>query len=201
MLTTVSYRLSSLGLRIVVHKLIVETLSSETGPHSIMAQAQAGEFCVVFARFVEGLIEDESVAWSPCGFRLLWAWLTADSSHHISNAISLLLTLILHGSQKDVLLPVVSTLVSHLVTYVQWDIFDAALRRSFTLLLVASRQVPELLATYRAVETALHLEVVDHALPLSADSLLASLLDMSDLSWLDSGLLLGALDGASSDIV
>lgn len=129
------------------------------------------------------------------------AELTVDSAHHISNGMSLMLRLLLLGVQRDVLLRHLSTLVAHLIRYVEWDVFEAALRRSATLLLIASRQLPELQHIYLSVESALNLETVDQELPLSADTLFASYLDMSDLSWLDSSVLLGALDGTSSEIL
>lgn len=126
------------------------------------------------------------------------ASLTADSSLHISNGISLALQLILKGDAA--LLPPTADFVARLVRSCEqthWDVTEAALRRSATLLLIASRQVPDLLPAYRAVQACLGLYAVGDASPLSLDVLLASFGDeMGDLSWLD-GALLGALGDAS----
>lgn len=89
-----------------------------------------------------------------------------------------------------------------------WDVAEAALRRIITLLLLASRELPMLSNAYTAVAKALNIPVTgsDEA-PLSADQLLESLglgvggvtsswLE-TDLSWLDSGLLYGALESTA----
>lgn len=106
----------------------------------------------------------------------------------------------------------------------QWDVPEAALRRIAIVLLVGSREMPLLVDTYRVVANVLNLNVpcectrarlggsVQGRLtpasdePASTDDLLESLglatgpmadwLD-TDLSWLDSAMLLGAFDSSA----
>lgn len=166
----------------MVHRLIVESVTS--GPQSDVALERAAAACTDLFNYAATLGPEAHEAWSP------YAHL------HTSNAISFALQLILRGS--NALLPLVTDFVNTLVQrteQMRWDVFEAALRRSATLLLIASRDVPELVTMYRAVSRCLGLEVPGDE-PLSLDMLLASFGEMGDLSWLD-GALLGALGDAS----
>jgi hypothetical protein len=140
----------------------------------------------------------------------------ADSSHHISNAVSLLLRLAL--ANTDGALQCTAALVDSLVatfTQTRWDIAEAALRRIAVVLAVGTRELPALGTTYRTVANVLGMSVGELAglsrqlttAPdepgTATDQLLESLgisgqadwLD-TDLSWLDSAMLFGALDSA-----
>lgn len=104
--------------------------------------------------------------WMPCKLSPNQQ-LTPDSSHHISNAVSLLLRIALfdRDGQADTTdnavactIPLVDSLVS---TYAKtkWDVAEAALRRIAIVLLVGSRELPVLAETYRTVAEVLGLHV------------------------------------------
>ncbi|EJT49769.1 hypothetical protein A1Q1_01083 [Trichosporon asahii var. asahii CBS 2479] len=146
---------------------------------------RAGEMCKDAFAYAATLAPEAHEAWSPY------------ASLHISNSISFALQLILKGNTA--LLPFVTDFFAHVVSRcneTHWDVLESALKRSATLLLIASRQVPELQETYRAVQVCLGLDTVNQESPLSLEALLAPLGDLGDLSWLD-GALLGALGDAS----
>lgn len=93
--------------------------------------------------------------------------LTADSSHHISNAVSLLLRVALFDREgqaqtTDEAVECTIAFVDSLVrTFrdTQWDIAESALRRIAIVLLVGSRELPVLAETYRTVADALSLNM------------------------------------------
>lgn len=167
----------------MIHRLIVESLTS--GPQVDAAIHRAGEMCKAAFAYAATLAPEAHEAWSSY------------ASLHISNSISFALQLILKGNTA--LLPFVTDFFAHVVSRcneTHWDVLESALKRSATLLLIASRQVPELQETYRAVQVCLGLDTVNQESPLSLEALLAPLGDLGDLSWLD-GALLGALGDAS----
>lgn len=178
-----SCRVSFLGLRVVIHRLVVESVTA--GPQVGAAMEHAATVCKEMFAYAATLGPEAHEAWSPY------------VSLHISNAISFALQLILKGDTS--LLSHVTDFLAHLVSRcneTHWDVLEAALKRSATVLLIASRQVPELQEAYRAVQACLGLEAVNHKSPLSLETLLAPLGDLGDLSWLD-GALLSALGDAS----
>lgn len=163
--------------------------------------------------------------------------LTADSSHHISNAVSLLLRVALFDreGQAQMTHEAVECIIAFVDSLVrtfgdtQWDIAESALRRIAIVLLVGSRELPVLAETYRTVADVLRLNMprmcwgpprvvgvslncslrpasTEHG--TSTDQLLESLglgtgnmahwLD-TDLSWLDSTILLSAYDAGSGE--
>lgn len=172
--------------------------------------------------------------------------LTADSSHHISNCVSLLLRIALYDraataastelrgvdAASACAIQLVDTLVGVYAAW-RWDVADAALRRIAPLLLFATRELPMLAESYAGVAKAFDLNIpcecsgqaegacgavltaVHEEAALSADQLLASLGPLggghpsvgtctgdwleTDLSWLDSGLLFGALGSTVTD--
>ncbi|BEJ12254.1 hypothetical protein CspHIS471_0207140 [Cutaneotrichosporon sp. HIS471] len=189
-----SLQLSLCGLYVVVHRTIIEALPP-TGVHVSLARANALAACERLAALVVALTEsDRAMFWMPY------------SSHHISNAVSLLVRLAL--AHTDGALACTAALVENLgATYAQtqWDIAESALRRIAVVLAIGSRDLPALGETYRSVADVLGMNVGADEPGTLADKLLESFgvsgkadwLD-ADLSWLDSAMLLGALD--STDV-
>ncbi|BEI97127.1 hypothetical protein CcaverHIS631_0207160 [Cutaneotrichosporon cavernicola] len=189
-----SLQLSLCGLYVVVHRTIIEALAP-TGVHVSLARANALAACGRLAALVVALTEsDRAMFWMPY------------SSHHISNAVSLLVRLAL--AHTDGALACTVALVENLgATYAQtqWDIAESALRRIAVVLAIGSRDLPALGETYRSVADVLGINVGTDEAGTLADKLLESFgvsgkadwLD-ADLSWLDSAMLLGALD--STDV-
>lgn len=70
-LTAGSFRLSILGLRIIVHKLMVDAVSDTSGPHVSLVYEQAFEWCPEFSDSVENITPNVEEAWAPC------EWLTS----------------------------------------------------------------------------------------------------------------------------
>ncbi|KAL1406677.1 hypothetical protein Q8F55_008383 [Vanrija albida] len=202
-----SFQLSVFGVMVVTNRLVIESLTDMRAPHSLIALNNGLVACQRLAELVSNLsTADRDQFWMPY------------SSHHISNCVSLLLRIALcdvHGeyhlveSATQYAVSLVDALVAAYLGWT-WDVAEAALRRIITLLLLASRELPMLSNAYTAVAKALNIPVTgsDEA-PLSADQLLESLglgvggvtsswLE-TDLSWLDSGLLYGALESTIPD--
>ncbi|CAK9783829.1 unnamed protein product [Cutaneotrichosporon oleaginosum] len=189
-----SFQLSLCGLYVITHRTIIEALPSG-GVHISLAHSRALDACERLSALVLSLTDaDRAAFWMPY------------SSHHISNAASLLLRLAL--AHTDGALACTASLVHGLVdmySTTRWDIAEAALRRIAVVLAVGSRELP-LAETYRTVADTLGMSAAPEG--EATDQLLESLgvgqadwLD-ADLSWLDSAMLFGALDSAGlSEVV
>lgn len=176
-----SFQLSLVGVGVVTHRLILDALSDQlhTAP-GMLAVANTLRACERVMLFVLNLTHtDCDLFWMPY------------STGHISNTVSLLLRVALiaeRGSAiHDAAMEYTVQLVNWLVAMTtSWDVALAALQRTATPLLVASREIEGLLPSYHAIAKVLGLPA-DEGLNTAADHLLETLgIDLSGADWLDS---------------
>lgn len=165
-LTLGSFQLSLCGVHVIANRLIVESVTDRLGPHTAMALNDALIACEKITDLVVRLtLADRGLFWMPCEWASLFAS-DLDSSHHLSNAVSLLLRIALsdrHGelhildAAVGCTIRLIDSLVEIHLEQSTWDVATAALRRIATLLLIATRELPQLSNTYTSVAKALNL--------------------------------------------
>lgn len=166
-----SFQLSYLGLGIIIHRLLIDSLPENAQWQAVAALSEAYQSCQDMLNFISVLVQaDQNMYWAPCEWfmsvKFEGTYFAAVSAHHISNTVNLLLRIATKSrcgnneSMASQAIAANNNLITALISIYQatsWDTIGGALRRIASLLLFAQHELIEVRMTYDQLATALHI--------------------------------------------